>query len=48
MAGQQKHSWGDRLRKVLAELEQLLLGPQPKPAPVPVPVRVPRDSRHHR
>jgi hypothetical protein len=45
---EQKHSWVDRLRKVLAELEQLLLGPQPKPAPVPVPVHVPREPRNYR
>ncbi len=48
MANQRKPSWMDRLRNVLAELEQLLLGPQPKPAPVPVPVRVRRDPRDRR
>ena len=41
----QRDSWAERLRKVLAELEQLLLGPHPKPAPVPVPVRVRHDPR---
>jgi hypothetical protein len=39
-----KRSVFDRIREILAELDQLL-APQPKPAPVPVPVRVRKDRR---